>query len=422
MGQRKIQVDALKLGMYVSELDRPWLETPFLFQGFPILSKQELLQLQQCCEYVFIDEEQSVILNHEEIAQTPHGKPVQRFQTRRLNTHLDKGVKSRGQRRAFVDSVPEAREIYTRSHEYIDNLFEDIRLGNTLDLDSARELASRTVENIIDNENAMLWLTLLKRKDAYTSYHSINVGTLSVLFGNYLGLSEGDLRLLGMGALLHDIGKMRVPASILNKSQRLDPQEMSLMRQHPDLGVAILEEAKGIPPQVREIIYAHHERYDGSGYPRGLKGDEIQLFPMIVSMVEVYDAMTSDRAYHERISAHEVLNLMYGWGESVFKRELLEEFIRCLGIYPIGSIVELSSGEVAVVMTVNRTYHLCPQVMLILDKHKKPYDLHKVMNLELHQQSGLHIHITRILPSDAYDIDVRQVAMNSYPEQLEQLT
>lgn len=421
MGQRKILVDELQLGMYVCELDRPWLETPFLFQGFPVLSKQELMQLQQCCDFVFIDEEMSVPINPELLHGAPHGKPVQRFQTRRLNTHQDKGPRTRGERRRFVEELPRAREVYQQAHSYINQLFEDIRTGNRLDLGQARELANRTVDSIMDNENAMLWLTLLKRKDQYTSYHSINVCTLSVLFGSYMGLTDGELRMLGMGALLHDIGKMRVPLEILNKSGQLVPDEMAIMRQHPELGLAILNEAEGIPPQVREVVYAHHERYDGSGYPRGLSGDEIELFPMIVSLVDVYDAMTSDRAYHERISSHEVLNMMYSSGERVFKRELLEEFIRCLGIYPIGSLVELSSGEVAVVMSVNRKYHLRPLVLLLLDKQKQAYPTPKLMNLEHYQHGGLHIHITRILPSDAYGLDVRQAVMEHDPTGLEML-
>lgn len=422
MGQRKLLVDELQLGMYVSELDRPWLDTPFLFQGFPILSKQELMQLRQCCDYVFIDDELSVSINPEQVNAAPHGKPVKRFETRRINKPAAKHPASRGARRRFLEELPEAQDVYQNAHHYIHELFEDIREGRTIDVEQARALADRTVDSIMGNENALLWLTLLKRKDEYTSYHSINVCTLSVLFGSYLGLTDGELRMLGMGALLHDIGKMRVPLEILNKETALNAEEMITMRQHPEWGLAILDEAEGVPPQVREVVHAHHERVDGSGYPRGLSGDDIGLFPMIVSLVDVYDAMTSDRAYHERLSSHEVLNMMYGWGETVFKRELLEDFIRCLGIYPVGSLVELSSGEVALVMTVNRKYHLRPQVLLLLDAHKQPYEQPKLMNLELHEQSGLHIHITRILPSDAFDIDVRNVVMNNNPQSLELLS
>lgn len=410
MGQKRVEVDDLALGMYVVELDRPWLETPFLFQGFPILSQQELEELRRCCLYVYIDEEQSVVLQPEQFTNAPHGRPVQRFETRQLNLPVSKERRKFDRNRLpFELELPKAHDVYRLAHSYINELLEDIRLGRGGNVEQARELSERTVESIVNNENALVWLTLLKRKDEYTSYHSINVCVLSVLFGRHLGMTEGELKVLGMGALLHDIGKMRVPADLLNKSTKLTPDELALMRRHPEYGNDILGESEGVPPAVREIAYAHHERVDGSGYPRGLKGEELTPFPMVVSVVDVYDAMTSDRAYHLRISPHEALNVMYGWASSHFSEELMEAFIRCLGIYPVGSIVELSSGEVGVVLTVNREHHLQPTLLLVLNGQKQPFDIPKLLNLELQQRSGVHIGISKILPSDAYGIDVRKL-------------
>lgn len=417
MSQKKVEVADLELGMYVVELDRPWLETPFLFQGFPILSEDEIRELQNCCLYVYVDEEQSVALQPHHFESAPHGRPVQRFETRRLNRKLtERKPPSQDNRLDLIEEMPQAREVYHQAKRYIDTIFEDIRLGSSIDIDHARILADRTVESIANNENAMVWMTLLKSKDEYTSYHSINVCVLSVLFGRHLGLTEGELKVLGLGALLHDIGKMRVPVSILNKSARLEPAEMGVLRRHPEYGREILEESTAIPLQAKDIVYSHHERIDGSGYPRGLKGEQIELFPMIVSVVDVYDAMTSDRAYHLRISPHEALNLMYGWAASHFDEKLMEEFIRCLGIYPVGSIVELSSGEVAVVLTVNRSHHLLPSLLLVCDRAKQPYDVPKLMNLELQQKSGVNIFITKILPSGTYDIDVRKLVAELHIE------
>ena len=421
MKQRQVRVEDLKLGMYVNELDRPWLETPFLFQGFPILTQHDIDQLQQYCRYVYVDDDQSVHIRPGQASASEHKKPVQRFQTRRMNIREEPALGTRGRQRGFVETLPEAREVYRRAHHYITDLFGQIRQGRPVDLGQAQDLASRTVDNIVDNENAMLWLTLLKRKDEYTSFHSINVCALSVLFGSHLGLKDSELRLLGMGALLHDVGKMRIPSAILNKPQALDTHEMAIIREHPQLGIAILDEREDVPPLVREVVYSHHERYDGSGYPRGLQGEEINLFAMIVSIVDVYDAMTSDRAYHERISSHEVLNMMYGWHENEFRRDLLEEFIRCLGIYPVGSLVELSSGEVGVVMAVNREHNLRPMVLLVLDMHKKPYDTPRIINLAVHWESGTPIHINRILPSDAFNLNVRQIVLDNDPTTIEEI-
>jgi len=419
MSQRKVDVSDLELGMYVVELDRPWLETPFLFQGFPILSEEELRELQRCCLYVYIDEEQSIPLKPHHFESAPHGRPVQRFETRRLNRKVSERKPPPSHNRTELrHEMPRAREVYHQAKHYINTIFDELRLGESVDMELARRLADKTVESITNNENAMVWLTLLKEKDEYTSYHSINVCVLSVLFGRHLGLTEGELKVLGLGALLHDIGKMRVPATILNKSSRLEPSEKALMRKHPEYGQAMLSESDRIPPQALDIIYSHHERIDGSGYPQGLKGEQLGLFPMLVSIVDVYDAMTSDRAYHMRISPHEALNVMYGWAASHFDGGLLEEFIRCLGIYPIGSIVELNSGEVGVVLTVNRKHHLLPSLLLVRDKRKVPYDVPKLINLELQQQAGVKISISKILPAGSYDLDVRKLVADLYIENL----
>jgi len=413
MPQRKIDVNDLGLGMYVAELDRPWLDTPFLFQGFPILSEQELEELRRCCLFVYIDEEQSVALTPQHFDAAPHGRPVERFETRQLNREAPHERRKYNRNRlAFEAELPRAHDVYLRAHRYIATVLEDIRLGRGINIEQARELSERTVESIINNENALVWLTLLKRKDEYTSYHSINVCVLSVLFGRHLGLTEGELKVLGLGALLHDIGKMRVPVTLLNKTSPLTPLELAEMHRHPEHGTAMLAAREGVPPQVREIVYNHHERVDGSGYPRGLKGEQIGLFPMLVSVVDVYDAMTSDRAYHLRISPHEALNVMYGWAASHFKEELMEEFIRCLGIYPVGSIVELSSGEVGVVLTVNREHHLQPTLLLVLDRNKRAHDVPKLLNLELQHRAGVKIAIRKILPSAAYAIDVRKLVLD----------
>lgn len=416
-GQRRIMVDELRLGMYVSELDRPWLETPFLFQGFPVLTMQELEQLREYCNYVYIDDNLTTAIAPASTRHELEEHPVARFTTRKMNKPSRLARGSRQHPREFTDELPKARDLYQYSHSFIDGLFEDIRENRSVDVEQARELTNQTVESVLANENAMLWLAQLKRKDEYTSQHSINVSTVAIMFGSYLGLGEGELQMLGMGALLHDIGKMRIPLEVLNQTQRLSPEEISIMRQHPELGVAILDEAKGkVPPQVRAVVHAHHERYDGKGYPRGIKGAAIGKLPMIVTLADVYDAMTSDRVYRKRLSPHEVLNMMYSWGGSVFSPELLEEFIGCLGIYPVGSIVELNSGEVALVMTINRERHLLPQVLLVLDRDKRRYSQPKQLNLELFQHGGERLQISRILPSDAYDIDVRQIVMNFQPE------
>jgi HD-GYP domain-containing protein (c-di-GMP phosphodiesterase class II) len=410
-GHKKIEVGQLHIGMYVAELDRPWLESPFLFQGFTIRNRDELEQLRECCEFVYIDVEQSIKWGKPTVAK-PSSDAV-RFATRRVNFKPPQQKVEYRNRQGFTQTLPKATMLYSAAREYIGGVLDDVRLGKSIDIGGARELTDRLTENIIHNENALVWLTQLKNRDEYTSMHSINVCVLSLLFGRFLGLKEEELYPLGLGALLHDIGKMRVPHEILNKPGRLDHDEEALMRRHPEFGHAILKGHDDLHPAVLEITLSHHERFDGSGYPRGLKDKAINQYALIVSIIDVYDAVTSDRAYHLAISPHEALNMMYKVAAQSFPRQLVESFIQCLGIYPIGSLVELESGEVGVVMTVNRQRHLSPIITLVLDSNKQPLPTVKIMNLELQERHENPMRVKRILESHAYGIDVRQLVLQS---------
>lgn len=345
----KVDVNALKHGMYVAELDRPWLETPFLFQGFPITKDEEIAQLQAYCKFVFVDVTQSVgwepdmrllrrmdeylVLEQPE-EEEPAARPTPRFTTQRVNVAVEPRQGWKQETGSFMKVLQRARESYGRTHDYIQRVLEDVRLGRAIDLAEARQLVNELVSSIMANESALVWLTMLKHRDEYTSQHSINVCIMSLVFGRHLGLSEGDLRELGHGALLHDIGKMKVPLDILNKTGRLTDDEMEELKRHASYGYELLKDSEHISARALDIVRSHHERVDGSGYPRGLKAGEIGQFPMIVSVVDVYDAITSDRVYHMGISPYEALNLMYGWTPHSFQRDMVEAFIKCLGIYP----------------------------------------------------------------------------------------
>lgn len=411
MKRQKIDVNELAIGMYVSDLDRPWLETPFIFQGFPVSTQEEIVTLKRYCKYVYIDTEQSRASGSAGVGSVV-ASPTHQFETRQLN-HTQPPATTRHEQVNFESELKQAATVYSKSKEYLNAVFADARFGRSIDPSEARELATRIVDSVVKNENALVWLTQLKNRDEYTVQHSINVCVLSVLFGRHLGLGQHDLRELGFGALLHDIGKMRIPQHILNKVDKLTNDEMELMKHHPEFGYQILKNSPDVSESAIDIAHSHHERIDGSGYPRKMAGDSISLFSKLVSIVDVYDAITSDRVYHMGISPHEALNLMYGWAPRSFNGELLQEFIRCLGIYPIGSIVELDNGEVGVVMTVNRTRLMRPLLTLVLDREKKPLPSRKLLNLELLERSGTSLGIRRILGSNAHGINVRQIIMES---------
>jgi len=429
----KVNVADLKPGMYVAELDRPWLGTPFLFQGFPITSADEIAQLQQCCRYVYVDAAQSIgwvpekrqlhrmddylLLDNPASNETPADSSP-RFTTQRVNLETRSAPAAKQETHAFLTVLERARESYASTHNYIVQVMSDIRLGRAIDPAGAKEVVNTLVDSIMANESALVWLTMLKHRDEYTSQHSINVCIMSLLFGRHLGLAEHELRELGHGALLHDIGKMKVPLEILNKTTKLTPEEAEVLKQHAVYGYEMLKGNPQISEVSLDIIRSHHERVDGSGYPRGLVGDEIARYAMIVSVVDVYDAITSERVYHMGISPHEALNLMYGWSPSSFMRDLIESFIQCLGIYPIGSIVELDTGEVGVVMTMNLSHRLRPIITLVLDANKKPYPTRKLLNLVHYDRGDYSVNIRRILKSDAYDIDIRSLVLSGATDEV----
>lgn len=429
----KVYVSDLKPGMYVAELDRPWLGTPFLFQGFPITSDEQIAQLRACCQHVFVDVTQSVgwepdmrllrrmddyLLLEQPADDEPQATQPPRFTTQRVNRESDAKSAVKQDTAAFLTTLQRARETYGRTHEYVSQVLEDVRLGRAVDPVEAKKVVNALVDSIMTNESALVWLTMLKRRDEYTSQHSLNVCIMSLVFGRHLGLAEHELRELGHGALLHDIGKMKVPLEILNKIERLTDDELAELKRHAGYGYDMLKNSQHISAQALEVVRSHHERVDGSGYPRGLKGEEISQFATIVSVVDVYDAITSDRVYHMGISPHEALNLMYGWTPHSFLRDLIESFIKCLGIYPIGSIVELETGEVGVVMTMNLAQRMRPIITLVLDTEKKPYPMRKLLNLAHYADDNWPLNIKRILQSNAYGIDVRSLVLEGATEEM----
>ena len=282
----------------------------------------------------------------------------------------------------------------------------DVRLGRSINTTAAKKVVADMVDSVIRNPDALMCLNQLKDKDEYTALHSLRVCVLALAFGRHLELSEEELNLLGIGALLHDIGKMKVPNDILNKPGKLTEDEFALMKSHVPRGVEILEKAHGISSAAIDVARYHHERYAGNGYALGTKGDQIGLFGSVGAIVDCYDAITSDRSYHTGMSAHDALTKMYSWRGRDFQPLLVEQFIQCMGIYPIGSVVELNNGSIGVVVSINRARRLKPKVAMVLNPDKTPYAPSKVIDL-MHQDTtggGRGLEIRKVLPPGEHGV------------------
>jgi putative nucleotidyltransferase with HDIG domain len=410
--KKKLDVQQLKIGMFVCELDRPWRETPFLFQGFEIRDEEEIRELQNYCQHVCIDVPETYTVPRPrtpaEIAiakEAQHHKEVERKLLANITTHPVLRPVYHDQKK-LAEEIETARELHHETKNLVYTILEDVRLGKSLNSVSAKKIVGEITESIIRNPDALTCFTQLKKKDEYTAQHSMRVCILALSFGRHLGLERQELNLLGLGALLHDIGKMKVPNEILNKPGPLNDYEYALMKSHVPRGVEILDKTSGVPRAAIEVARCHHERYSGSGYINGLKGDHIGLFGMIGGIVDCYDAITSDRSYHLGMSAHAALKKMYEWRKQDFHPGLMEQFIQCMGIYPIGSVVELNTGEIGVVTTMNRMRRLKPQVALVLQADYFPVPGAATVDLMDYKTSdGRPCEIERVLEPGAYGIN-----------------
>ena len=354
--RRRVAVARLELGMYVCELDRPWNETNFAFQGFPLLKPAEIHALRNCCEYVYVDDTRRVRLQDD----TP--VPVVRPRVRKSIERPQ---------HALSTEVEEARAAYLDGSRLIEQVLADVQHGRVIDTRACHGAVKRNLASMLRNESAMLWLVRLKNKDLYTSLHCLSVSIMAMGFGNHLGLQDDKLQLLGMAGLLHDVGKMRIDPEILNKPGKLTAQEFEVIKRHPVFGLEALRAQPGIPEAALHAAYGHHERLDGTGYPLGSGPAQISYMTRIITIVDAFDAITSHRAYDCARPVQSAFEILRSASGRQFDEDLVSEFIRWLGAFPVGTLVELHTGEVAVVVEKHRQYQLRPRVVVLRDAAKQ---------------------------------------------------
>lgn len=355
----KTTVDNLQLGMYVTALDRPWLESPFLFQGFFLTTDKHIEVVQENCEYVYIDttrviNKESSFINQDERKDIVYPPPPRKIAS-------------------FSDEINRSERIYHTTSNLIQSFMKNVEVNQNLDIEEAKEAVDQVVHSVINTPDALMWLTQLKKRDEYTSQHSMNVCVLSVALGRHIGLSERELKELGLCGMLHDMGKMLIPGKILNKPGKLVGKEIKIMKYHTTLGLKILKKSRGrVPLAVINVAYSHHERVDGKGYPRGIGQDKLTRATRIVSIADMYDALTSDRVYRNGCSHLEAIDILTKMSGNHLDYALVLKFIECLSVYPPGSVVQLINDEIAIVVEVNQEEKLRPGVILLLGADKQP--------------------------------------------------
>lgn len=369
--RRKVSVSDLTLGMYVAELDKPWEQSPFLFQGFVIETQEELKQLRQECRHVFVD-----------VAPPKEASPRSSLRrTTPLTASTTITSRSAPEAVAFRNEVREVVKTQQAASTSITHVMDDFRMGKSLDTQGTKTAVEQMVGAISHNPNSMLWLTNLRQKHERTASHCLNTAILAIAFGKHIGLSEADLNILGQGAMLHDIGNVRVPPQILDKPGKLTEEELQLVRKHAVDGEAVLKLTRQLPDKVLEIVRMHHEHLDGKGYPDGIAGDNIPLAALITGLVDAYDSMTTNSPYRPAASPADALRTLRLEGAHKYGRDLVQEFIRCLGIYPVGSLVRCNNGALAVIMSSNAESRLKPLIMVVRDEDGKEVKPRLLLNL-----------------------------------------
>ncbi len=524
--QSKVLSSELKIGMFVTSLDRPWIDTPFMLQGFLIEGDEDIKLLKQYCEFVHVDWSMSPLAPPSSILQQQFEKapqtaaprqaqvdavsniiypssqsatadqkntktpevyagldslaelPLEKARVRlalntpaikdqhatssRVTDHTEQGnlfAEITGRFKSFfnkapkapktdfnskqspsnysdepahyvrpefipadipismyVDTTPAEQEVapalqaHKRAKEVFSNLVHDIQSNKHLALEETEEVVNEVVDSMVRNPDAMMWITRLRKQDEVIYGHGLQVAVYLVALGRHLGLPKDMLeRLCTMGLLL-DIGKIKLPKTVLLKTDRLTADEFEMLKSHVRLSLNILKETPDIHSDVLQGIAQHHERENGSGYPAGLSKDEISLFGRMAAIVDTFAALTNPRSYAKTIPAYEALQTLSNFNQGLYQASMVEQFIQAIGVFPVGSMVELSTGEVAIVVGHSKVRRLKPRVLIISDTEKRPALEATTLDLLYQSQEAgaAVITIQRGLPTGAYGLDVRE--------------
>ncbi|MFA6498359.1 MAG: HD-GYP domain-containing protein [Desulfurivibrionaceae bacterium] len=345
---KKVPIEELQPGMHIERFDCSWLDHPFLFNSKRIKTQDEIERLKTWgITQVYIEDGQNPEPDPPRIEQKSPPKPVAfehivTPQTARVDREL--------RHIPIRHEIIRAQKIRHRASQAAKNILADVRAGKKIQTREAKAAVGELDNSICHNKDALFLLMRLRKKDEYTFDHSVSVGVLLLAFCRAMGFDQETTQTIGLGGLLHDVGKMAVPLAILNKPSALNEDEFKKIQQHVIYCKEILATTHNISLPVAQIAMEHHERFDGTGYPHGLAAEAISLGGQMAAIADVFDALTSDRCYRNGIDQVEVLRKLYGWSRSHFNEGLVHRFIRCIGVYPAGTLVQLESGLLGVVV------------------------------------------------------------------------
>lgn len=431
-----VPVDLLRAGVYVLELDRPWTETPFLFQGFHIESEEELELLRKHCRFVYADLRRSrqhainglradaerlrerkrarngnaVAAQSAAVAEVPAetpaaerpgialpkpgARPSARAKSKSLGALIEEVAHP--DRDRFTTLVQDAHAIRYETSAMMAGTLSTAASSGAIDVNAARSSAEEIAATVLEDPTAVLWLTHLRSRDNYLATHSVNVCILALAVGAHLGLKRGRLQQLGLGALLHAVGRVLIPREILDKPGPLTDTERDLVQRYPEDGFRMVAESGGVPLLARQVVRRHQERWAGHGYPEGLFGDDIPQFALIAGIADAYDAMTSDRPWRKAMAPDEALQVLYENADREFGQPIVQAFMRVVGAFPIGSLVELDNAAIGMVVGLKAGAGLWPTVLMLQTPDGEPYEKRLLLNLGASDRARAELRNRRI--------------------------
>ena len=368
---KKIPVQKLTLGMHLQAFCGAWLDHPFWRTKFVLTDPNDLeLILGSSIKEVWIDVSKGLDADpgESDSADDP------------VSTEAVLPPPPTLERTGFADEVVGAAKICARGKEAVVSMFQEARMGKAIDAEAAAPLVEEISNSVMRNPGALISLARLKTADDYTFMHSLAVCALMIALARQLGLDEAQVRDAGMAGLLHDLGKAMIPLEVLNKPGKLTDEEFDLVKTHPAEGYKLLLEGSGVSEVTKDVCLHHHEKIDGSGYPRGLNGDTMSLFAKMGAVCDVYDAVTSNRPYKAGWDPAESIKRMAEW-KGHFDPLVFQAFVKSLGIYPIGSLVKLASGKLGVVIEQGEQSLLKPKVKVFFSTKSQAYIKPEVIDL-----------------------------------------
>lgn len=366
---KKVSVDQLRPGMFICDFNAGWLDHPFLFNTLLISSEAEIAEIRRHhLREVLIDTRRGL-----DVPQAPTLQELRSTVSSALQEQADAAQQSEAppRKHPVAEELGRARMVLEQTASLLREALNNARLGSAVDVGALRESARRISASVIRNPSAMGLVCRLRQRDEYTFNHSLNVSVLLASFSQHLGHDLEMTQSLCLGGMLHDIGKMVVDHTVLNKPDKLTPQEFDHIKTHVVRGLLLVRD-HDLPEAAIQVLLEHHERADGAGYPYGHGLPGISLAGRMASIVDIYDAISSDRCYHKGLPAPEAMRRIFEW-KARFDPNLVNQFVRCLGIYPVGSLVRLSSDRLAIVIEHHPGNLMRPCVRVIYDARRKHY-------------------------------------------------